>query len=121
MKEFKLHKQYGLNPTKPVCIYCRKTKNEIAFLGSAYKDKAPMQMAVDRNPCDECEANFSKGIALIEVEENSSIPTGRVVVVTPEGAKKFFSDSPMRDKVMKIGRCYVEKGALDSVFNPSSN
>ena len=52
--DIKLHKEHGLNPTVPICIYCGKDKNEVALLGAAYKEEAPMHMILNNEPCDSC-------------------------------------------------------------------
>jgi len=56
-----LHKEYGVNPTIPICAFCGEDKNEIALLGAKYKDKAPMHMHIDNEPCDACKKRFDDG------------------------------------------------------------
>ena len=51
-KSIRLHKDFGVNPTIPQCLYCGEDKNEVALLGAAYKGEAPMHMIIDRVPCD---------------------------------------------------------------------
>lgn len=91
----RLHHEHGLNPTIPVCFLCGKDKNEIALLGAAYKEQAPMHMCIDKEPCDECKGLMAQGILLICVQDNTdqSNPyrTGKICVIKEEAAKRLFS------------------------------
>lgn len=49
MSSVRLHPKYGVNPTIPTCFWCGKDKNEIALLGAAYKEEAPMHMQGEIN------------------------------------------------------------------------
>jgi hypothetical protein len=60
--DIKLHKEHGLNPTIPICVFCGEDKNEIALLGADYKGEAPMHMAIDNEPCEECQEKLDGGI-----------------------------------------------------------
>jgi hypothetical protein len=33
----RLHNEYGLNPTIPICFFCGESKDEVALLGANYK------------------------------------------------------------------------------------
>jgi hypothetical protein len=61
MSRIILHPKYGVNPTIPICIYCGKEKNEVALLGAAYKEEAPMYMIIDHEPCDSCKKKVEEG------------------------------------------------------------
>lgn len=97
----RLSPKYGVNPTIPVCAFCGCEKNEIALLGKigGREDiQAPMKAVLDYIPCEKCQEQWNKGVALIEVtfapnvpnqppiQENPhpAFPTGNVAVVRPE-------------------------------------
>lgn len=93
-----ISQKHGVNPSIPVCFWCGKDKNEIILFGELKNDaEAPMKTVVDYEPCDECKANFARGVTVIEAEPtpvkegfpslNKSIgtyPTGRFLVLKPE-------------------------------------
>ena len=98
-KGIRLHKEYGLNPTMPVCFFCGKEKGEIAFLGDRYDGEAPKHMCIDYEPCESCKAIMAKGITVIETATESKdgrppiskdndghpiYPTGRWLVATEQ-------------------------------------
>lgn len=90
----RLHKEFGLNPTIPICFFCGKEKNMIALLGSSIKEEAQKNMCIDKEPCDECKSYMEQGILIIEVKDNTdpSNPyrTGRLFVLTEEAAIRIF-------------------------------
>lgn len=87
----RLSEKHGVNPTMGVCFWCGQSTNEIAMLGRLKGDvEAPRQMVLSLTPCDECEAKFSQGSLVIEVEPSNgevfeivkgTSPTGRHVVL----------------------------------------
>lgn len=113
MSSIPLSPKHGVNPTIPVCFFCGKTKNQVAFLGriGGKKDlEAPRECIIDYEPCDECKQAMSQGVTVIEVTtsndnnippmtiaENGThwYPTGRWTVVKPEAFKdnKFKAGS----------------------------
>lgn len=107
----RLHPEYGLNPTLPVCIICGEEKGEIALLGNAYKGEAPKHMLVDIEPCDKCRKKYlSKGVLLVEVKrewndsraKHEDIPTGRVTVIRDGAFEKVFNQKFPKGKVVKV-------------------
>lgn len=104
-KPIKLSKKHGANPTVPICFWCDKEKNEIAFLGKLKGDiKAPHKMWIpgDYEPCEECKKQWMSGIVLIEAYEtpvydvdqpafHGMYPNGRWTVLTENGVKKLFT------------------------------
>ncbi len=102
--DIRLHKKYGLNVTIPVCFICGKDKNEVAMLGAAYKEEAPMRMMLDRSPCQECEGLMEQGIILISVRdgESSDNPyrTGGWVVV--RDTVEWLSDEEKKMRVVFV-------------------
>lgn len=98
MSSIRLHPEHALNPTVTVCYFCGKEKNEVAFLGAAYKGKAPSKCCIDQVPCDECAKMLKKGVVLISVADGETGPdpyrTGHISVIKKETAKRIFeSDS----------------------------
>jgi len=65
-----LHPEHGLNPTITKCFWCNEPKNEILLLGVKHKDRAPMYIIADYEPCEKCAAQWAQGITLIEATEN---------------------------------------------------
>lgn len=98
--------KHGLNPCIPVCAFCGKEKNEIALLGRLKGDaEAPHNAIIDYVPCEECQANWSMGVALIctstspqtegqppltEREGVGIYPAGKYTVMTPDAVKRIF-------------------------------
>ena len=117
----KVSKKHGVNPTIPICFWCEKEKNEVAMLGELPNDvEAPKSMWIpgDYKPCDNCQKEWAKGIALIEASTepfldsdqpewmSNAYPTGRYVVVKKEAIEKMFSGEDLQI-VKKNGVCFV--------------
>lgn len=106
----RLHKEFGLNPTLPVCIICHEEKGEIALLGSAYKGEAPMRMLLDIEPCTKCKEKYLKdGVLLVEVEETADpngkkrlTPTGAVTVLKDSAFKGLFKQDIPKGKIVQV-------------------
>ena len=109
----KLSKEFGVSPTVSVCIICGEDKNEIALLGSNYKNKsgkviqAPSKMVTSIEPCDNCREKYlSQGVMLVEADQDyngNPAPTGNFLVVKNEAFKNIFTvDIPAK----KI--CYID-------------
>jgi hypothetical protein len=90
----RLHPKHGLNATIPVCFLCGKDKNEIALLGAAYHDEAPMHMCIDKSPCDECRGYMEQGVLFVCVQDNTDQSNpyrmGKIAVLKVEAAKRIF-------------------------------
>lgn len=116
MGGIRLHPKYGLNPTLPVCIICGKDKGEIALLGAAYKEQAPMHMLVDVEPCDDCRKKYlSVGVLLLEVKEDKHTPTGTMSVIKTEAYNEIFkTPAPARHIVFVEEGLLARIGALDA-------
>lgn len=126
-KGIRLHKEYGLNPTMPVCFFCGKEKGEIAFLGDRYDGEAPKHMCIDYEPCENCKAMMAKGVTVIETATESKdgrpsiskdndghpiYPTGKWLVATEqirnilpikEDVNFLFVDDEVFDFLVKNG------------------
>lgn len=112
--------KHGLNPTIPVCFWCGKEKNEIALPGRIREKtqrnsdiEAPRRMVIDYEPCDECKKMWESGVAVLEAQETLTMPnqpeiqkgiypTGRLVVVTVEGADRVFPQHAPWSKGQKV-------------------
>lgn len=128
-KGIEISPKHGLNPTIPVCFWCGKEKNEIALLGRIREKttnrfganvtkrdsdiEAPRRMVLDYEPCDECKKMWDSGVAVLEVQETPIMPnqpeiqkgvypTGRLVVVTVEGADRVFPQHAPWSKGQKV-------------------
>lgn len=103
MNKIYLHKEHGVNPTISQCIMCGKDKNEIALLGAAYKEKAPMHMVTSIEPCEDCKNQYlSKGVLLFESLDGKT-PTGSFAVIKDEAFQKMFSMEIPKHKI-----CFVD-------------
>jgi hypothetical protein len=108
----RLHKTAGLNPTIPLCFICGKPKNEIALLGAAYKQEAPMHMTVNKEPCEECKELSKRGVVLISVRDGESgdnpYRTGQLIVIKDEAYERIFGKITSRF-------CFVEDAVLSKL------
>lgn len=119
--------KYGVNPTIPICFFCREEKSEIALLGKIggrNKDiEAPQHMILDYEPCDECKKKMATGITLIEVTttpntENqpeiaqNAYPTGNWWVVKENYIRNNFQPPELVEQVMAYRKAFIEKGTL---------
>jgi hypothetical protein len=96
---FKLNKKHGVNPTMSVCFWCQEDKNEVALLGDAYKEEAPVRMVINYEPCEHCTEKMAMGITLVEgsTEPNHNppladgmYPTGNWCVLAEESLPYIF-------------------------------
>ena len=103
-KSIRLHKEHGVNPTIPQCMYCGKDKNEIALLGAAYKGEAPMHMVLDIEPCDDCKEKFKGFVLLIVADEmgGKPQPTGEWAAMKREIFADLFT-VPVPEKM-----CFID-------------
>jgi hypothetical protein len=103
MTNIRLHKEYGLNPTLPICIICNEEKGDIALLGNAFKGEAPKHMLLDIEPCQKCRDKYLKsGTLLVEVEADRHVPTGSVTVIKDTAFKLVFNQDVPPQKIVKV-------------------
>ena len=119
-----LSPKYGLNPTIPLCFWCKKPKDEIAVLGKIGKRRedieAPKNMVIDYEPCPICKGYMDSGFTVIEVDKKPNsqhqaelsenvYPTGRWTVVKEASAKKIFGkDSKSGSRVFMDCEVYEQ-------------
>lgn len=136
-KSIPLSPKHGLNPTIPVCAWCGKEKNEIALMGRIKTDvkgedpQAPMHCVLDYEPCDECKAQWSQGVAVLEAttvrpvpyrppiqkDGNTEIyPTMRMVVIKAEAAERIFGG-----KFNAGQKLLLEDKAFEQIFGGAVN
>jgi 2-hydroxychromene-2-carboxylate isomerase len=114
-KSIRLHKEFGVNPTIPLCFWCGKERNEVAMLGAAYAKQAPTHMVIDYIPCDACAALQAQGITVAEARRNlgsASTLTGRWMVLTEQGIRHFVQSEAMLKAVLRARRTLVEPEAF---------
>jgi len=115
MSGVRLHKEHGLNPTIPVCFLCGKDKNELVLLGAAYKEKAPMHMCMDKEPCDDCKEKMKEYVVLVEVkdgcDQRDPYRTGMIAYLKHEAAKNIFGPDVLKHKA-----AFVEQTALKQIL-----
>ena len=116
--EILLSPKYGLNPTIPVCFYCGKHKNEIALLGKigGKKEdlKAPREILLDYEPCEECKKLVGDGVFVVRVSDapvrrgqpeigKGLWPTGRWCGLKREAAVRIFGlDESKKDRLILV-------------------
>lgn len=120
----KISPKYGVNPTIPICFFCREEKNELALLGKIGgrgKDlEAPHKMILDYEPCEECKKKMETGITLIEVtttpnNENqpeiaqNAYPTGNWLVVKEDYIRNNFQPPELVEQIMAYRKALIEK------------
>lgn len=125
-----LHKEFGLNPTIPVCFWCGKDKNVIVLLGDTYKRRAPMNLLFDYEPCDACAEARKLGICLIEVVEKDNgkpeitkgmWPTGKWAVVEEKAIRTMVSDLELLARVIEKRAMLVPPEIMNWVFRSASS
>lgn len=114
MSMIRLHREFGVNPTRPVCFWCGEDTGKIALLGAAYKGKAPRSMVMNYEPCAECKTNMALGICVAEATSDNK-PTGRWVVISEDGAKCLF-ERPVLDSILKLRRVHVGEAVMDRLI-----
>ena len=99
----RLSKKHGVNPTIPICFFCKEHRNEIILMGKLKDDaEAPKNIIVDYEPCDKCKEKFKEGVLIIEATQYPNVekqpalqkdayPTGRYVLLKPESLKEPFN------------------------------
>ena len=128
MGSIKVSQKHGLNPSIPICFWCGKDKNEIVLLGKLKNDeKAPAEILLDYEPCDECAEKIKKGVLCIETIKESQnnlppiskdsngrdvYPTGRFFVITEECANRMFENLNLK----KGGKCCIESDLFNLIF-----
>jgi len=114
-----LHNKYGLNATIPTCFICGKDKNEIALLGAAYQEEAPMHMCIDKEPCEECKKMAAQGVLLVSVKDNTDkenpYRTGSLIVIKEEAFKRIFNQDPPEKRIAFIEDSVLEKTGIKKV------
>ena len=134
MPNIRMSPKHGLNPTISVCFFCGKEKNEIALLGKLKNDaEAPRNAVIDYEPCEECKAKFSLGIAFIAVStvpqqdgqmpiqidrktDTRLYPTGDVVVVKEEALERLPIEQEFIDAALRVRKMLVQKETFDMLF-----
>lgn len=131
MSSIRLHSKFGLNPTVPVCFWCGEDTGEVALLGAAYKGEAPSKMIMSYDPCPNCQKLFSQGCFCFEVIQRgdnelalakdgwgSTVkPSGRMVVIGWEAAKRIFGGSDQWAYIEKQKRAALDLGTFSALFN----
>jgi hypothetical protein len=111
--EIRLHPKFGVNSTMPVCWWCGKPTGEVALLGAAYKEQAPMHMIISEQPCKACKAKLVEFVCLFEATSNSSdARTGRTAWVRRDALDKVIKPGELLDTTLKCGRALIEASAF---------
>jgi hypothetical protein len=114
MANIRLHKEHGVNPTISQCPLCGGDKNEVVLLGSACKERAPMRMVVNNEPCDECKEMMKAGILLISVrdgtDQKNPFRTGKKFSIKEEAFERIFGEIPGKRVAFIEDSCLVKLG-----------
>jgi hypothetical protein len=131
MASLTLHKDFGVNPTVPLCFWCGEMKNEVAMLGNKLKTQAPPKMVLDYVPCEKCQDKMKLGITCMEVDSTTKLkrmplaregamsvvaPTGSWCVVNIAAMKRLISDNLKLGEIIRSGRCVLEVAVYQSIF-----
>lgn len=104
----KLHPEFGVNPTIPVCYWCGEDTGQIALMGAYLKGEAPARMVVDKQPCEACQKRWADGVVIMEagfLEPHE--PTGRHIIARREVVRDMITDDTIREKVLAEGKMKV--------------
>lgn len=122
----RLSKEYGVNPTIPMCFICGENKNEIILMDANRGKEAPRPgtVAFDREPCDKCREFMKEGIILISVDAEKSkydmdnpYRTGGWCVVRDEAVKEFV-EGDIINEILKKRICFVPDEAWEHIGLP---
>ena len=104
----------GLNPSIPLCHYCKKPKDEIILTGyegekwaknNGYSDgQMPKYIMIENDiePCEECK---SKGVCFIEFDGDNL--TGNYWLIKEESVKMILKDNIL-ERVLKERVCMID-------------
>lgn len=124
----KISQKHGVNPTIPICFWCRKEKNEIALLGKLPGDaEAPRSawLMGDYEPCDACKKLREQGIDLMEATDFPTInprqpawhgayPTGRHMILRENAIRAIFTPD-VADDLCKRRIGFMDKEAFENL------
>jgi len=118
-KHVKLHPEFGLNPTMPVCFWCSEETGEIVLLGNAFKGRAPRSMILSYDLCPKCEKSINGQIHVIEVVPQpitkhqrelapglGLYPSGNWCAIKRDALNRIFPEqyAELRDRVLATGK-----------------
>lgn len=131
-KSIRISPKHGLNPSICKCFWCGQAKNELALLGRLRGDtEAPGTIIADMVPCDTCQENMAKGIALLAVTdkpvlENQPIATqdatGRPMyyypqyLVTTENFVTRNYPKEIAENILRHRKCCMPKAEIDGIL-----
>ena len=106
-KGIRVSPKHGVNPTLVTCFWCGEERGDIALLGRISMDgnddaEAPRHVVIDYEPCDTCKERMSKGITVIECDDETEEPTGSWVVVSEAFVEKLPEEA--REQVLRTRR-----------------
>ena len=129
-------RKLGLNPSLINCFFCGKSKAVALLgihagtirkmLGMSPGMKAPRELVVDQEPCDECKDYMKEGVIFISVEDGqrenkarNPRRTGRLCVLKDEGVIEMMTPSELRDDILKQRICFIEDSSWGALCLPT--
>jgi len=110
-KNLILHKEFGVNPTIPICSFCGEDKNEVVLLGNAYKEEAPMHMQIDNEPCDACKKKLEGNEWKFFIGD-----CGHQGFVKVKALQELFTEEGLKDlgdhKTFRMEKCFQCMGMV---------
>jgi hypothetical protein len=124
----RLSDNHGVNPSLGVCFWCGGDTGDILLLGRLPGDEpAPMRAVYSYLPCATCQADWQKGIVLIEAKhaawdtrpqiQPGVWPTGRWAILTRDAAARFIRE-PLMTVVQKAGKAFVPPEVFNLIQPP---
>lgn len=102
--ELKVSKEFGLNPSRVVCILCGQFY-AIALLGHNKGKEAPPH--IHSGVCPECEGFMKEGIILVEVSNDLSRKAGGFVVIQEECVLDAMKEGEKKEQVKKKRYAFI--------------
>lgn len=111
--------KYGVNPSIPICYFCREAKNEVVLFGKLPSDaEAPRHCVLDMEPCDTCVERRKTHVHLIALKDGESekaadqsqrwsermhrLPCHKQLPFLPDVDRTGYTFWPDRDKIERM-------------------
>ena len=120
----RLSPKHGVNPTIPLCFFCRVPKNEVILAGRLPGDVEAPHAVWDKRPCDECAGFMKQGVICLSVRDGESgdnpYRTGRFAVLTDDAIRWLIAPPELVAAVLKHRVCFIPDEAWAMLGIPAS-